>query len=413
MLRNTLWMAGGFGIRAFFQFFYFVLLARTLGPAEYGAFLGVLALVIFLSPFASWGSGNLLIKHVARNPAIFPERWGAALATTLLSGSLLVLLAMLLTGVVFGWEAAWRLALPIALGEMLGTRLSDVASQAFQAVQRMQGTTTIWAGMTFSRLLGVLVLVALPGEANASFWAWVYAASGMGWGIVSVLWVSVALGMPRISLHPMRGEWREGFYFAVSLSSQGAYNDIDKTLLARMVSDVTAGMYGAAYRIIDAAFIPVRALLYASYPRFFQEGSRGLVAAGRFALKLLLPALAMVSVVALALLVLGPWIPKLLGEGFRGSHEVVLWLLPVLFFRVLHYFPADALTGSGYQGVRTALQLGAAMLNLALSLWLIPLWGWKGAAVASWASDGVLAMGLWLALWGFSLKEVIAKKGVL
>ena len=413
MLRNTLWMAGGFGIRAFFQFFYFVLLARTLGPAEYGAFLGVLALVIFLSPFASWGSGNLLIKHVARNPATFPERWGAALATTLLSGSLLVLLAMLLTGVVFGWEAAWRLALPIALGEMLGTRLSDVASQAFQAVQRMQGTTTIWAGMTFSRLLGVFVLVALPGEANATLWAWVYAASGMGWGIVSVLWVSVALGKPRISLHPMRGEWREGFYFAVSLSSQGAYNDIDKTLLARMVSDVTAGMYGAAYRIIDAAFIPVRAVLYASYPRFFQEGSRGLVAAGRFALKLLLPALAMVSVVALALLVLGPWIPKLLGEGFRGSHEVVLWLLPVLFFRVLHYFPADALTGSGYQGVRTALQLGAAMLNLALSLRLIPLWGWKGAAVASWASDAMLVLLLWSCILVLSGNRLFHKRGLL
>ena len=167
LLRNTLWMAGGFGVRAVFQFLYFVLLARALGPAEYGAFVGVLALVIFLSPFASWGSGNLLIKHVARDPSRFPERWGAALATTLLSGGLLVLLAMLITGLVFGWETALRLALPIALGEMLGTRLSDVASQAFQAVQRMQGTTAIWAGMALARLVGVLVLMALPGKASA------------------------------------------------------------------------------------------------------------------------------------------------------------------------------------------------------------------------------------------------------
>jgi O-antigen/teichoic acid export membrane protein len=405
LLRNTLWMAGGFGVRALFQFLYFVLLARALGPAEYGAFVGVLALVMFLSPFASWGSGNLLIKHVARDPSRFSERWGAALATTLLSGSLLVLLAMLITGLVFGWETALRLALPIALGEMLGTCLSGVASQAFQAVQRMQGTTAIWAGMALARLVGVLVLMALPWKASAFLWAWVYAVSGVGFGMLSVLWVNAALGRPRLSLRPMRGEWREGFYFAVSLSSQGAYNDMDKALLSRMVSDTVAGIYGAAYRLIDAAFIPVRALLYASYPRFFQEGGKGLASAGLFARRLLLPAFIVIFGVAVALGVLAPWIPEVLGEDFRVSSEVLLWLLPILFFRVLHYLPADALTGSGYQGLRTAVQLGVAGLNLALNLWLIPLWGWKGAVMASWISDGILALALWILLMVLSQRE--------
>jgi O-antigen/teichoic acid export membrane protein len=405
-------MAGGFGVRALFQFLYFVLLARALGPAEYGAFVGVLALVIFLSPFASWGSGNLLIKHVARDPARFPERWGAALATTLLSGSLLVLLAMLITGLVFGWETALRLALPIALGEMLGTRLSDVASQAFQAVQRMQGTTAIWAGMALARLVGVLVLMALPGKASAFLWAWVYAVSGVGFGVLSVLWVNAALGRPRLSLRPMRGEWREGFYFAVGLSSHGAYNDMDKALLARMVSDTTAGVYAAAYRLIDAAFIPVRALLYASYPRFFQEGGKGLDSAVQFARRLLLPALIMASGATLALVALGPWLPRLLGEGFRASFEVLVWLLPIHFFRVLHYFSADALTGSGYQSLRTSVQLGVAGLNLLLNLWLIPLWGWKGAAVASWVSDGLLAVVLWGCVLVLSTKSQMPKRGV-
>lgn len=407
LLRNTLWMAGGFGVRAVFQFLYFVLLARALGPAEYGAFVGVLALVIFLSPFASWGSGNLLIKHVARDPSRFPERWGAALATTLLSGSLLVLLAMLITGLVFGWETALRLALPIALGEMLGTRLSDVASQAFQAVQRMQGTTAIWAGMALARLVGVLVLTALPGKASAFLWAWVYAVSGVGFGLLSVLWVNAALGRPRLSLLPMRGEWREGFYFAVGLSAHGAYNDIDKTLLARMISETAAGLYGVAYRLVDAGFIAVRALAYASYPRFFQEGSKGLASAGWFARKLLFPALAMVSGVVIALILLGPWVLGLLGEGFSAGYDVLIWLLPLLFFRTFHYIAGDTLAGSGYQGVRTALQLIAAVFNFVLNLALIPLWGWRGAAVASWVSDGFLAVGMWGAYFYLLRREAL------
>ena len=399
LMRNTLWMAGGFGVRAVFQFLYFVLLARALGPAEYGAFVGVLALVMFLSPFASWGSGNLLIKHVARDPSRFSERWGAALATTLLSGSLLVLLAVLVTGLVFGWETAWRLALPIALGEMLGTCLSDVASQAFQAVQRMQGTVTILIGMVFSRLVAVFVLFALPWEAKATVWAWLYALTAVGFAAASVFVVSAILGKGRLSLRPMRGEWREGFYFALSASSHGMYNDLDKALLARMVSDTTAGVYGAAYRFIDvASFVTVIALLYASHPMFFQEGRKGLVAAFQLARRLLLPASIMVSGAVLCLVFCGPWIITLLGEGFRNSYEVLLWLLPIPFLRVLHSFLADVLTGSGYQGLRTGIQLMVAVLNLIMNLLLIPLWGWRGAAVASWVSDGILALGLWVSL---------------
>jgi O-antigen/teichoic acid export membrane protein len=51
-----------------------------------------------------------------------------------------------------------------------------------------------------------------------------------------------------------------------------------------------------------------------------------------------------------------------------------------------------ALTGSGRQNVRTASQVTVAVVNLALNLWLIPAYGWIGAAWSSVASDGLLAV---------------------
>lgn len=401
-------MMGGFGLRIVAQAVYFVLLARTLGPEEYGAFVGVLALVILLAPFASWGSGNILIKHVSRFPEQFPTYWGAALATTLVSGGGLVVFAVGLSGLFFGWERALALALPLAIGEMLGTRLGDVASQAFQALHQMKRTSAIWAGMTFSRLLGLILFLFFPGEKVASLWAWFYAASGVGLGVLAVFWVGRKLGWGPLSLVPMRGEWREGFYFAVSLSSQGAYNDIDKTLLSRLVSDQVAGIYGAAYRIIDASFIPVRALLFASYPRFFEAGAKGLGWAGRLAVRLLQIALLLALLTSFFLVIGTPLVSKLLGQSFVGVREVIFWLLPLVFLRVMHYFPADALTGSGFQGLRTAFQIGVAVLNVGLNLWLIPLWGWKGAAAASWLSDGLLALSLWGGL-GYMLAKAKIK----
>ena len=65
----------------------------------------------------------------------------------------------------------------------------------------------------------------------------------------------------------------------------------------------------------------------------------------------------------------------------------------------MHYFAADSLTGAGMQGIRTAVQVGIAILNVLLNLWLIPLYSWRGAAWSSLASDAMLAAGLWLVAW--------------
>ncbi|BDG26757.1 polysaccharide biosynthesis protein [Thermus thermophilus] len=397
LARNTLWMLLGFGFRLGLQFLYFVLLARILGPEQYGAFVGVAALIMVLSPFASWGSGNILIKHASRDPGLFKKYWGAALATTLASGGALTGLAFLLSGFVFTWETALALALPIALGDLVGIRLADVSGQAFQSRERLSRTSAIWALISAARLLGVLVLYALP-EASAAQWALLYAGSGLLAGALGVAWVTRELGLGPLSLGPMRGEWREGFYFAISLAAQGAYNDLDKTLLSRFVSDVVAGGYAAAYRVLDAAFVPMRALLYATYPRFFREGKKGLGGSWAFALRLLPWGLAAGGLGTALALGLAPFLPILLGPEYALSAAVLPLLAPILLFRALHYLAADALTGAGYQGLRSAVQVGVAFLNLGLNLWWIPLFGWRGAVWSSLASDGLLAASLLLAL---------------
>ena len=59
---------------------------------------------------------------------------------------------------------------------------------------------------------------------------------------------------------------------------------------------------------------------------------------------------------------------------------------------------ADALTGSGHQAVRTRGQLAALVINILLNLWLIPIWGWAGAA---WAT--IVSQILLLAIFGWAV----------
>src|SRR4029077_18244275 len=71
LARNTAWMAVGQGSRVALGASYFVVIARALHPDGLGAFAGAVALVGLAAPFASLGAGNLMIKHVARDPRHF------------------------------------------------------------------------------------------------------------------------------------------------------------------------------------------------------------------------------------------------------------------------------------------------------------------------------------------------------
>src|SRR5580658_4124882 len=86
LARNTGWMFLGQGLRLLIQAGYFVIIARSLGVQQYGAFAAVTAMVAIFSPFVGLGCGNLIIKNVARNVELLDECFGNGLLLTLVTG---------------------------------------------------------------------------------------------------------------------------------------------------------------------------------------------------------------------------------------------------------------------------------------------------------------------------------------
>jgi len=393
--RNTLWMSLGFASRTGIQVVYFIIIARTLKPEAYGVYAGSLALVFALLPFVSWGSGNILIKQVSRNPGCFPDYWGMALSVTLLSAFLIFILSGAVGALMLSPKVAWSLVLPIAAGSFFGDNVALLCGQAFQAHQQLSRTSIISIVMASYRLVSALLLLFFPIAKTAENWAVFFMVSGLLSGFTGLILVKRELGWGPLGLWPMHGNWREGFFFAIGLSAQGAYNDIDKTLLVRLASGAAAGTYAAAYRIMNSAFIPVVAMIYAGYPRFFQEGEKGIKGTSRFALRLLPWAAGWALVVGLGLPLVAPLLPLILGNEYAETSQILLWLAPIPLFKAFHWIAADSLTGSGFQGLRSGVQICIALLNLGLNLWWIPTYGWLGAAWSSLISDGVLAVSLW------------------
>lgn len=394
--QNTSWMMLGSGGRLVFQAAYFVLIARNLGPVQYGSFVAVAAAAAIVSPFVGNGGGSLMIKHVAQGRGRLAEAFGNLLFVTLISGLLLYVLLTPACAALLPRSIPLAAIVMILASDLLVTPYVNAAAAAFWSVERLGWTAALNALVTLMRLVGIVVLVELH-RPTLLAWSIAYLAASLFCALVGIGCALWFLGAPRLDLRRAGSEIREGFYFASGLAAQTIYNDIDKTMLARMSTLGSVGIYGAAYRLIDVAFVPVTALLGAAYPGFFRQGKQGLQASLQYGQGLLRRALPYPLVAVAALAVFAPIVPMVLGHGYAQAVEAIRWLALLPLLKTLHYFVANSLAGAGFQGLRTLVQIGIAAFNILINLWLIPLHGWRGAAWSSLASDGLLALGLWLA----------------
>jgi O-antigen/teichoic acid export membrane protein len=376
---------------------YFLVLARLLGSAEYGIFAGATALIAIFGTFSSLGSGMILLRYVSAQHSRFAEYWGNAIVSTLLAG-LLVAAVAAFGGAFLTHSQVPGLLVTIAIGDCIFGQLAACAGQAFQAMERIRVTALLNAFTSVLRLSAVVTLWLLRGRTTASVWAFAsMSVSGLA-ALAGIITVTIQIGRPRFRSRLLLDRLGEGFGFSVAYSTTSIYNDIDKAMLARYGMYAANGAYSVAYRIIDMACIPVRALHAAALPHFFRAGASAPGGSAAFAKQVLKPTFAWGVLAGIGLFVGAPLLVPILGSGFAAAVPALRWLAVIPVFRTLHLSAGDAITSGGHQRWRTMSQLGAAILNFGLNLYLIPRLSWEGAAWASVATDGALAFANWTIL---------------
>ncbi len=289
----------------------------------------------------------------------------------------------------------------IALSDALFGKLVQLASRAFQGAGQMRYcaklATSVYAGRAILAA-GLFVHVQrMHMVADAYTWARIYWLAPFAAAVIACWMVTVKLGWPRFERVRLR-DLSEGLSFSFSNSSISAYNDIDKTFLVSLGQTYAAGIYSAAYRVIDAATAPLYGVYTAATPGLFRAGGRSITDANAQTRRLLLRTVPYGVAVAIALYIGAGVLPHLFGPSFRGSVAVLRWLCLLPLLRVLHYGWGTTITASASQWNRTAIQLGAAGLNVMLNFLLISRWSWQGAAAASLITDGSLAVSSWVVL---------------
>ncbi len=394
LAHNAGWLLAGQGLGLVLQAVYFVVLARLLGPVQYGVFAGSFALAALVAQYSPLGTGTLFLRYVTADHSKFSEYWGNLLVVTTVVGAALVL-ALQLLGPRLLNPASAALVLFAAVGNCLCGQLTIEAARVFQTFEQMRFTALLNLLTSLVRTIAAASMLWAMHQATAWQWAVVAMSVSALASLATVVTITVKFGTPTFSLKLFREHNSEGMGYAVAMSTSSIYNDVDKIMLSHYGMNLANGVYSMAYRIIDIATIPIFSLRDAAMPRFFKAGQSGVDASAELAMRLLRRAVPLAATASVVLFVAAPLVPRIAGRGFSEGIAAVQFLCLIPLLRSFHQMTGCALTGAGLQRFRTSTQFAAAAINFGLNLWLIPTHGWRGAAATSLITDACLGVMNW------------------
>jgi O-antigen/teichoic acid export membrane protein len=392
--RNAGWMMAGQGAGIVLQAIYFVILARLLGVVQYGIFVGAFSLTTIVAQYSALGTGTVLLRYVSNNHKSFAVFWGNVVAVTSCFGALLVLALHFIAPHILD-PASASLVLLAGIGNCICTQLTTVAGNVFQAFEKLRITAALNLLTNFVRTLTAAIMVVTLHHATAWQWALASALVSALAAVIALSVVTVKFGWPEFTSRTFAKHGVEGVEYSFAASTSFLYNDLDKTMLSHYGLNQANGVYTMAYRVVDIATIPITAIHAAALPQFFKRGASGLESSAQFSGTLIKRGLVLGFLASAGMFVAAPLIPHLAGKGFTESVLALRWLCLLPVFRSIHLMTGCALTGAGLQRYRTTTQTAAVALNFLLNLWLIPAYGWLGAAWSSLATDGALGVLNW------------------
>ena len=315
LLRDTTHLSIGMSLRLVIQAAYFVLLARSLGPDAYGAFVAVVAMAGVLAPFSGMGTANLFIKNVRSHKREAAVCWGNGMLLTLLSGTLFTALVVGLV-YLFHLKTGPFVVIVVCISDLVFMKVTELAAFGFAASNRMKQTSIQSVVISLLRLSGISALLEVVQQVTLHRWVLVYLLTGV-LGMIYAVWKGSQLwGRPSIDLPALREDVAEGVFFSIGSSATTVYNDIDKIMLSKLSDLASTGVYAAAYRVIDVSLTPVRSLVSAAYPQFFQRGVGGMRATYPYALSLIAKASGYGILTFAGLWILAPVLPHILGSKY-------------------------------------------------------------------------------------------------
>ena len=357
-----------------------ILIARAVGPAAFGVYAAVWALVELSSSMTEVGLITGLKREGGHHPERIPFLLGNTLLVRTLAGLVVLLGAALLRGMLVKNPEAAHIFVPLGL-----TALSIICTDTFFAVLQVEGRQRAAAGIITGRALlffwGVVVLAWL--KADLVIYAWY---QGLLYVFITLVTMIYVLHRKPLSLrlrHVPR-QMQGALPFAVSEILYGISMALPLLCLARLGTEEMVGYFAVAHRFVTLgiaigiaathdAFLPALFRLYGKDMAQFRVVS---AASQRIMTSAGLLGSCLLFVFAEPVIIL------LQGEEYRPS---VFLLHALCWYALLTYATLTAdnvLTAGDRMGTKIVIQALVVVATLGSAVVLISRFGATGACLA-------------------------------
>ena len=386
--KSTYITTFGAGLVAFLGFVFWIIIARSMSPSDFGLFSVVFNLVNILYVICDVGLSSSLLRYLPQ--AIREAREGevkkilkvAFLVVFLASGLLafaLILFAKPLAVLVFTKK---ELSLPLALSSfsLLGISLSYLFITMLQGKQKFLLAVITESSMMVVKVSSVILLVVL-GRLNLVSLLFVFSLTSFSGLVLGLIFIRPSFLFSQLDGRLFKILFGFGVWVALARMANAASARIDTLMLARFVDSAQIGFYSAAQRMTFIFPVIVTGMTAVLSPKFAALKTEA--EAKSFMKKSIFLISALFSLVAV-LFILSPYLTVLIyGEVYKPAIFIFRVLLISSAFFIASSIPTVILLyyfgQSRLFAILSAIQFALIFIG---NLVLIPRLGVVGPAIS-------------------------------
>lgn len=379
---NAGWLIAGRIYHMLLTFFIGLLTARYLGPANYGLINYAAAYTTFFASFCTLGINSVIVKNFVDNPDEEGETIGSAIVLRTVSSLLSVIMMICITLFMDKGEVTTNIVVALcSIGVLF--QVMDTLNYWFQA--RLQSKYAALATVISYTVVSIYKIWLLFTGKSVEWFAISTSLDSFVVAIVLLVMYYKQNG-PKFSFSVKKSKelFFSSYHFILAGLMVAIYGSTDRFMLKQMLNESEVAYYSTAVALCNTWVFVLAAIIDSMYPVILQHFGKN---KEKFEQKnkQLYAIVFYMSVLASSLIsVLATFIVKFLyGDAYISAADPLRIITWYTAFSYLGVARNAWMVCYNCQFYLKYLYIGAALTNVVLNVWLIPIWGASGAALAS------------------------------
>lgn len=391
-VNNAGWIIFGKVAQGVINLLVGLLTARYLGPSNYGIINYAGAYIAFFTSLCTLGINSVLVKELIDNHDKEGEILGSSILMRIASSVLSAITIIGIVSVVDRDEPTTILVVALcSIGVIF--HVFEVFNYWFQAQLKSKITSiaSLIAYAVTAAYKVYLIVTAKPIEYFAISTSIDYIVVAI---ILYICYKKQSGQKLSVSLATSKRILSKSCHFILPGLMVAVYGQTDKLMLKQLISDTEIGYYSTATTVCNMWVFVMGAIITSVYPSIMQANKEGNEKEFERLNKILYAIVFYLSVFVSVLFAVWaePVIYILYGEAYLPAVNplrIVTWYTAFSYLGVARN---AWVVGKDKQKYLVWIYMSAALSNVLFNIWLIPIWGASGAALASLIAQIVTVM---------------------